>query len=207
MAICAIIVGGSAATASPQRYTYQVYESRYGAIGTYSNTIEKSDKATTIATEAHISVSFLGFTFYSQDVSRTERRVGDRLVYFHGITTENGKPFEVDGRAEGNHFIIISPNGRVIAPKMIRSANPWSMNAPGGDMLFMPDSGLVTKANSNGGEETSIMVDGAVRQVRQYQIDAGEEQYKVWMDDGGIPVKFNIQDKDSNVTFTLISLQ
>ncbi|MDE3015939.1 MAG: hypothetical protein KGI29_03350 [Pseudomonadota bacterium] len=205
MASCAIIAFGNTAIASPRRYTYQVYDHQYGMIGTYSNIIRKIGNAMTIDTEAHIRVSLLGFTLYSQEVHRMERWVGNRIVYFHGVTTESDKPVEVDGQAKGDHFIIVSPNGNVTAPGTIRPANPWSISAAGGDMIFMPDTGIITKAHTDKGEETSLMVDGALRQVRQYHINAGDEQYNVWLDDNGTPVKFTMQDKDSDVTFTLAS--
>lgn len=206
VAICMLLGAGPSAAAFQQRYTYRVQDPIYGAIGTYSNTVEKSRDATTITTEAHIKVSILGITLYTQDVSRIERQVGDRLVYFHGITTENGKPIEVNGRAEGERFIITSPSDTITAPGTIRSANPWSAGMSGGDMVLMPDTGLVMKVHTSGGEKTSITIDGASTRVRRYQIDTvdGRERYEVWMDDQATPVLFSIQDRQSTVTFTLV---
>lgn len=206
MVISMLLAAGPSEAASQQRYTYRVQDAIYGAIGTYSNTVEKIRDSTTITTEAHIKVAILGITFYRQDVSRIERKVGDRLVYFHGITTENGNPIEVEGRAEGEHFIVTSPSEKVTAPGTIRSVNPWSAGMPGGDVVLMPDTGLVMKAHSSGGEETSITIDGASTRVRRYQIDTvdGRERYEVWMDDQATPVMFNIKDRESNVTFTLV---
>ena len=204
--ICMLLAAGSSAAAFQQRYTYRVQDSFYGEIGTYSNTIEKSRDATTMTTEAHIKVSVLNFTLYSQDVSRVERQVGDRLVYFHGVTTENGTPIEVDGRAEGEHFIVTSPSGMVTAPGTILTASPWSVSALRGDTVLMPDTGLVTKIHTSGGEESSITVDGASTRVRRYQIDTvdGRERYEVWMDPEETPVMFRIQDHEGTVTFTLV---
>ncbi|HKO08255.1 MAG TPA: DUF6134 family protein [Alphaproteobacteria bacterium] len=207
VAICALLAAGPSAAAFQQRYTYRVQDRFYGAIGTYSNTVEKSRDATTITTEAHIEVSVLGITLYRQDVSRIERQVGDRLIYFHGITTENGKSIEVDGRADGEHFIVTSPSGKVTAPGTIRSVSPWSAGRLRGDMVLMPDTGLVTKIVASGGEETSITIDGAATRVRRYQIDTvdGRERYEVWMDDKATPVMFSIQDSEGTVTFTLLT--
>jgi uncharacterized membrane protein len=205
VAICTIVAAGSQASASQQRFTYRVHDSVYGEIGTYIDAVEKSGDATTIATEAHMSVSILGIVLYRQDISRIERWVANRLVYFHGVTTENGTPVEVDGRAEADNFIVSSPGGQVTAPGTIRSASPWAAGAPGGDTIFLPDTGVVTKVHTSGGEETSVTIDGASSRARQYHIETadGQERYEVWMDDDGTPVMFNMQDKDSNVTFTL----
>jgi hypothetical protein len=83
--------------------------------------------------------------------------------------------------------------------------NPWSAMLDG-DTVLLPDTGVVTKVHTSGGEETSIMVDGAAMKVRRYQIDTidGRERYEVWMDDQTIPVKFSIQDRESTVIFTLV---
>jgi hypothetical protein len=206
IAICAIGAAGSPADASQRRCNYQIRDSLYGTIGIYSNTVDRSGDATTVTTEAHISVSLLGVVLYNQDVSRIERLVGGRLVSFHGITTENGKPMEVNGWAEADHFIVASPSGKVTAPATIRSANPWFAAAQGGDTILMPDTGLISKMHASGGEETAITIDGATRQVREYHIETAgpAEQYEVWMDKDGTPLMFNIKDRDGTDTFTLI---
>ena len=204
-AICPIVVAASSAAEAQQRYTYRVNDAVYGAIGTYSYGVDKSGDATTITTDARIRVAFLGIVLYSQDLSRIERWVGNRIVYFHGITKENGHPIEVEGRAEGEQFIIVSPAGRVAAPATIRSASPWSAGAPGGDVVFMPDTGHVVKVRTSG-EDTAITIDGTSRRVRRYKIDTldGRERYEVWMDENRTPVVFSVQDREGTVKFTLI---
>jgi len=206
VAICMIVATGSPAAAFQQRYTYRVHDSVYGSIGTYRNDVEKIGGATTVTTEANIRVSLLGITLYNQDVSRIERWVDDRLVYFHGVTIENGQPTEVDGRAEADDFIVISPQGTVSAPGTIRSANPWSASAPGGDALLMPDTGLVEKVRAGGCEDASIAFDGTSKQARRCQIETanGRVRYEVWIDDSGTPVMFSMQNDTSKVTFTLV---
>ncbi|HYM35120.1 MAG TPA: DUF6134 family protein [Steroidobacteraceae bacterium] len=206
IAICAFGFANTSAIASQQRCNYQIHDSLYGRIGIYSNTIEKSGNSTIVTTEAHIRVSLLGVTLYNQDVSRTERWVAGRLMSFHGVTTENGKPVEVNGWAEADHFIVSSPNGKITAPATIRSANPWFAASSGGDTILMPDTGLVTKMHASGGEEMEIVIDGASRQVREYHIETAgpREQYDVWMDEDGTPLMFNLKDSDGTDTFTLV---
>lgn len=205
-AICIVIVAGSSPAVSQDRYTYRIDDSIYGEIGTYINDVEIIGDATTVSTEAHIRVSLLSITLYTQEVSRIERWVGDRLVYFHGVTTENGHPTEVNGQAEADHFVVVSPSGKAIAPATIRSANPRSAGAPGGDTILMPDTGLVEKLRSSVCDQTSITIDDTSRRVRRCQIETadGQERYEVWVDDSGTPVMFNIQDHVSTVTFTLV---
>jgi uncharacterized protein DUF6134 len=73
-------------------------------------------------------------------------------------------------------------------------------------MVFMPDTGAVTRVHTNGGEQTSVTIAGASVQARRYQINLadGREQYEVWMDERRTPVMFNIVDSDGTTTFTLV---
>ena len=205
IAVCVGVAGGVAA-ASEQRLTYTVQMSPYGTIGTYQSAKQKNGDETTITTEAHIKVSLAGVVLYRLEISRVERQIADRLVYFHGVTIENGKSVEVDGKALGGDFIITSPNGTVTAPGTIRTSDPWSAGAPGADIVFMPDTGAVTRVHTSGGEQTSMTIAGASMWVRRYQINSadGREQYEVWMDDRRTPVMFNIADSDGTTTFTLV---
>ena len=196
----------SAAAASEQRLTFTVKMSPYGTIGTYQSAKQKNGDETTITTEAHIKVSLAGVVLYRLEISRVERQIADRLVYFHGVTTENGKAVEVDGKAVGEHFIITSPSGTVTAPGTIRTTDPWSAGAPSADIVFMPDTGAVTRVHTSGGEQTSMTIGGAPVRVRRYQINSadGREQYEVWMDDRRTPVMFHIVDRDGTTTFTQV---
>jgi hypothetical protein len=47
---------------------------------------QKNGEETTITTEAHIKVSLAGIVFYRLEMSRVERQIADRLVYFNGVT-------------------------------------------------------------------------------------------------------------------------
>jgi hypothetical protein len=205
-ALCATALNAALAVASEQRFTYRVHSSTYGDIGFYSTVWQKVGDITTIITEAHIQVSLLGVVLYRQDISRVERRIANNLVYFHGITTENGTSIELDGRAEGDYFRLTSPSGSVTVPGTIRTSDPWSAGAPGGDTMFMADTGVVTQVRTTGGELTSITIDGIAMRVRRYQIDTldGKERYQVWMNDLQTPVMFDIVDSDGTVTFTLV---
>jgi hypothetical protein len=183
-----------------------VQMSPYGTIGNYQSVKHQNGDETTITTEAHIKVSLAGIVLYRLETSRVERQVADRLVYFHGVTIENGKSVEVAGKAVGERFIITSPSGTVTAPGTIRISDPWSAGAPGVDTVLMPDTGVVTRVHTSGGEQTSMTIGGASVPVRRYQINSadGGEQYEVWMDDQRTPVMFNIADRDGTTTFTLI---
>ena len=203
-AIMAGVPPADAATA-PQRLVYSVHHSRYGTIGTYSNAVEKNGETTTVVTDAHIQVSILGVTLYRQDATRQERWNGGRLVSFHGVTTVNGRPYEMTGAAQGDRFVLMSPEGDIVAPAGVKIANPWSPDVLRGDTLLTPDRGRVENVQVKGGEDTSVDVNGRSLRAKRYEIDRldGSKRYEVWLDDRGTPVQFILYNRNGTVTFAL----
>ena len=201
----ALIVSMPALSASPERLVYRVQHSRYGNIGTYSNAVEKAGDVTTIMTEAHIAVSILGVVLYRQDVTRQERWNADRLVAFHGVTTVNGKPYELTGSADGDRFVLMSPDGPIVAHASVKLANPWSADVLRGDTLITPDRGRIENVRVKGGEETSLAINGHPTRTKHYEINRldGTKRYEVWLDERGTPVQFTTNNPNGMVTFTL----
>lgn len=193
--------GAALPTAEVLRYT--IKHSVYGDIGIYSNTVERSGDITTVLTRSHIKVSVLGIVLHREDAQRQERWRGGRLIYFHGVTTKNGRALEVSGEAKGDSFVIASPRGTVAAPADIRPANPWSANFIGSGTMMRVDTGAVEPVHVSGGDETSVTVGGASLPTREYEID-GQTRYQVWLSEPQqVPVKFTIDDDSGKVTFTL----
>jgi len=203
----AMVMPALPAAAAPQTLAYQVQHPTYGKIGTMTNTIEKSGEQTTVTTDGRIRVSILGVVLYRQEFSRIERWIGDRLMSFHGVTTVNGRATEVNGSAEGDRFVVTSPNGNATAPATVRIANPWSANALKGDTMLVPDRGTVDKVVVNPAETTSVAINGKMVRAQRYEIDrpSGEKRYEVWLDEHGTPVMFNVTNRGAPVTFTLMS--
>jgi hypothetical protein len=191
--------------AAPQKLVYSVHHSRYGTIGTYTNAVEKTGETTTVVTDAHIQVSILGVVLYRQDAARQERWNGGRLVSFHGVTTVNGRPFEMNGAAQGDNFVMMSPTGEIIAPASVKIANPWSPEVLRGDTLLTPDRGRMENVQVKGGEDTSIAIAGRDTRAKRYEIVRldGQKRYEVWMDARGTPVQFIMYNPNGSVTFTL----
>jgi hypothetical protein len=200
-----LVESGPALSASPERMVYRVQHSRYGNIGIYSNAVEKAGSVTTVTTEAHILVSILGVVLYRQDVARQERWNADRLVSFHGVTTVNGKSYELTGIADGDRFVLMSPDGPIVAPASVRIANPWSADVLRGDTLLTPDRGRIENVQVKTTEETSLAINGRTTRTKHYEINRldGTKRYDVWLDDRGTPVQFTTNNPNGMVTFTL----
>jgi len=211
--IAAILVAGATLTSgivsaaqSPQKLVYSIHHSRYGTIGTYTNTVARNGDDTTVTTEIRIAVGFFGITLFRQEASRQEHWSGERLVSFHGVTTTNGNAVELNGSAQGDHFVLNTPNGETVAPANVRLANPWSPGFLGGNVLVTPDRGRLDEVRVSGGDAMSLSVAG--RQVRAKRYDVflldGRKKYEIDLDEHGTPVQFVLFNPDgASVTFSL----
>jgi hypothetical protein len=198
------ISGGAARAMAepPHELVYNVKHSVFGEIGTYTNQIETTGTTTTIKTTAHFLVKALGVGVHREDAQRVEQFQGDRLIFFHGVTVKNGDTVEVQGKADGNNFVINSPLGTVTAPASVKPANPWSARSIESTEMMRVDNGKVEKVTVTGGGETNVMVDGASTPAKEYDI-TGATKYKVWIDNHDVPVMFMVDDDSGQVTFTL----
>jgi len=186
-----------------RRCCARVKHARYGDIGTYSNTVERDGDTTTVLTEVHLKVSLLGIVLHREDAQRQERWRANRLVFFHGVTTTNGKPLEISGEARGSGFVIASPHGTQTAPPDIHPANPWSANFLQSATMMHVDTGVVEPVRVTGGAEANVTLDGASLPTRRYEID-GTTRYRIWLSEAEqVPVMFSVDDDTGLVTFTL----
>ena len=166
--------------------------------------IEHHGNMTDVTTDAKFALSILGVNMYRQDISRRETWRGNRIVDFHGVTTENGKSVELDGKAEGDHFAIMTPQGKMNAPADVRVANPWSRQAIDGDSMLTPDQGKLEMVTM--GETDQATLNIGQRQVHTEHLrvlrGGGAGRYEIWLDEKGTPVQFSVVGNDT-VTFTL----
>ena len=193
-----------AASDTARQLHYRAHHPVFGDIGTYSNTIEPSGDTTTIRTSVHLKVTALGVVLHREDAERTEQWKGDRLVYFHGITTTNGETVEIDGQAHGEAFIIISPFGNVTAPATVLPSDPSSPNFLRSTTIMRTDTGKVEQVHASGGVPTLVNIDGTNIWTRKYQID-GSIPYKIWIDRQNTPVMFTVDDDSGEISFTLMN--
>lgn len=193
---------GAALADSPRQLVYDVKHSVFGDIGTYTNQIETSGAVITVKTTAHFLVKALGVGLHREDAQRVEQWQGDRLISFHGVTVKNGDTIEIDGKANGNSFVIKSPLGTINAPATVKPANPWSSRSLDSNTMMRVDNGKVEQVKISGGGETNVNVDGASTTAKEYQI-TGSTKYKIWIDQHDVPVMFVVDDDSGEVTFTL----
>ena len=210
--IVAILVAGATLTSgivsaaqAPQKLVYSIHHSRYGTIGTYTNTVARNGDDTTVTTEIRIAVGFLGITLFRQEASRQEHWSGERLVSFHGVTTTNGNAVELNGSAQAT-FCAEYPKRRDGSAGNVDLANPWSPGVLGGNVLVTPDRGKLDEVRVSGGDAMSLSVAGHQVRAKKYEVFLldGRKKYEIDLDEHGTPVQFVLFNPDgASVTFSL----
>lgn len=182
---------------------YKVVHATYGDIGTYANQVITSGDTTTVRTTVHLAVRVLGIVMHRENDQRTEQWKNHRLIAYHSVTDKNGTTIVVDGRAQGDNFVITSPRGTFTAPASVQPANPWSLACLRSTTMMRVDTGRIEPARVVGGQATMVNVDGASVPAHEYQIDSGQK-YRIWFNQQGVPVKFTVDDSSGKITFSLI---
>lgn len=200
--IVALLATGGVVRGAPEMLRYRVHHATYGDIGSYTNLIERRGEVTSVHSELHVAVKLLGVVLWRQEAFRTEEWRQNRLVFFNGVTVTNGKPLEVHGEAQGDHFVITAPRGTIEAPATVHPSNPWSAMVIEPGAMMSTSTGEVSTVGVIGGEVQTVELDGTRRQLRQFDI-IGDKHRVVWLDDDRIPVAFRTEERGAAVDFIL----
>lgn len=200
-----LLASPDGAMAAQDRLDYRVSHSIYGDIGTYSNVVDRDGETTMVTSTLDVKVSILGIVAYRRSAHRVETWMGDRLVDFQSTSRLNGTTIALSGAAQGDNFVLTSPNGKSRAPASIRVANPWTTNNLNGDTILSPDDGAIRKARLTDAGETSVTIQSWNIRAHEYDVAmiGTAKHYQVWFDAAGRPVMFRLFDSDGICTFTL----
>lgn len=196
-------VGGGARAAVPLQLVYRVSHSAIGDLGSYSCTVEPLGNGDSeIRSREHIEVRMLGIPLYRMNASDTERWQGNRLVSLDAVTDNASGRIEVKGAAQGDYFIVTSPQGTLTTAASVHPAEPCAANFLHSTTILRPDTGDLEQVRLSGGEPASVTIDGAPIPARKYVL-SGKTRYTVWLDSRNLPVRFVIDDSAGQATFTL----
>ena len=191
------------AVASTQILDYEVDHPWLGKIGTYVNDIVRQGPRTTVTSSLRVVASILGIVVHRQYADRVELWQDGRIVYFDGVTTVNGNAFPVHGEAQGNTFVVTSPDGTAVAPADVYPNNPWSCAFIRGTMIFAVNTGTVEPAEVTGGEPAPLTIDGKSLQTRHYRVESARTHAHVWLNQECVPVRMDVVISDTNISLIL----
>jgi hypothetical protein len=198
-----VAVLAAPAWALPQIYEYRIEHPTYGAIGTYTNTVETTGGNTEVVSTMHVLIKVLGMVVYREDAQRTELWQNDRFTSFRGITITNGDRVEIHGEALDGTFVITSPGGTSVAPANVHPSNPWSVKIFNTNVMMSTKSGELFNVRLVAEVEKAVTLDGVVERLHQYEVD-GDQTQLVWLNDRGDTIAFRVLDRGTPIDFVLV---
>ena len=192
----------ASAWSEPETFVYEVEHPTYGDVGTYINTVIRNGETVDIETNLHIAVRVLGVRLFHQDAKRLEHWENGRLISFHGDTDDNGRQIDVDGKAQGDTFVVQSPLGNFTAPPQVHPSNPWAQQCLNTDTMMGTKTGKVEKVVVTDTGMVDLVFGGKPIRLHQYFIDSDKHQI-VWLDDKGIVAGFQTEENGTRIRFVL----
>jgi hypothetical protein len=201
--VVALSLAAVPACASTQVLQYNVVHPWLGKIGTYVNTIVRRGEDVTVTSSLRVVASLLGIVVHRQYADRVEVWHDGRLVSFDGVTTINGKPLPVRGRASDGHFVVTSPDGTVAAPADVYPNNPWSCDFIRGTSVFAVNTGTVEPAQVTGGYSVYIELGQQQVVAREYRIESKRTHARVWLSPSCVPLRMDVVISGTNISLIL----
>jgi hypothetical protein len=197
----------AAAQTNQRAATYLVEHPRYGVIGTYTHEKSESGEITRISSQLHVKVKLLGMKVYRQDVAQNELLDKGRLISFQSAANTNGSQINVHGRAENNRFVITSPAKTFSVSGDVLPCDPWLITRHGSGQVVSMKSGKIDNAVVTGGESAPVLIQGKMRPARHFNVrtDTLPNEWQVWIDEEGTPVKFRSVEQGTPIDFTFYS--
>ncbi len=195
-------MGTTPALAGQQVYVYSVVHPFYGEIGTYTDMIDRSPRATRIDSRLRIAVRLLGIVVYRQEANTTEIMIGNRLVFLQSATERNGRHLQVHGEAQGNRFVVNATAGSSTGPSAIAPSDPWVLQHTGEATVVFTDTGRIIDLHISGGNHETVSVNGVSMSARHF-IVTGDKRQEVWLDNRKIPVMFRTIENGTPIDFVL----
>lgn len=192
-----------AAPAFYQRvYQYEIEDSTYGNLGTYTNIVTHDGDRVEVRTVVNAVVRILGIPFFRESAQRLEQWQNGRLVAFRSNTDDNGTKIDVTGKAQGDHFVIDAPTGVITAPARVHPSNPWAAQNFSTDTMMSTKTGEVVKVKVTDCGEKTVTFNGKAMRLHQYFIDGTKHQV-VWLNDKGVVVAFQTPEHGAAINFVL----
>jgi len=194
-----------AANAAPRTYFYVITHRPFGPIGTYERTIDIVGGDTSAKSRLDITVRAFNFVVHRETADQVEFWHGKRLMSFQSATVVDGQQLLVRGEAQENRFVVTSPSGTVLAPGNVAASDPLSLDRTGLGTVVSLKTGEISPVEVTGGEADTVMQLGVLEPTRHYHVNTPlhADQWQVWFDRQGVPIKFCTYESSGPVDFTL----
>jgi hypothetical protein len=199
LAVLLVLAVEARALDVPASYRYRIHHQIFGDIGEHRMTVRREAHAIVVEHAAELAVKILGFTAFERRTRFREVWWADRLIAFDGLVEDNGEPFPVTARAEGDRLIIEGRAGRIEAPFSAAPSEPSLESAIQRDWFFDSKTGELLNARVIRAGRAPLEVGGHMVDARRYEVSGGLEQH-VWFDHSGAWVQWRLWRQGAAIT-------
>jgi hypothetical protein len=163
--------------------------------------VRREDGAIVIDHTAELAVEILGLTAFHRRTRFREVWRGDRLVEFDGLVEDDGEPFPVTARADGDHLAIEGRAGRTLAPAATAPSEPSLESAIERDFFFDSRTGALLRATVTAAGRGPLEIGDDVVDAIRYEVSGDLDQH-VWFDASGAWVQWRLWRQGAAITLT-----
>jgi hypothetical protein len=164
-------------------------------------TVRRENGAIVVDHTAELAVEILGLTAFHRRTRFREVWRGDRLVEFDGLVEDDGEPFPVTARADGDHLVIEVRAGRTLAPAATAPSEPSLESAIDRDFFFDSRTGLLLRATVTAAGREPVEIGDDIVDAIRYEV-SGELDQLVWFDASGAWVQWRLWRQGAAITLT-----
>ena len=198
-AILLVLSADARALDVPASYQYRIHHQIFGDIGEHRMTLARAGDAIVVEHTAELAVDILGLTAFHRRIRFREVWQSDRLIEFEGLVVDNGEPFPVSARAEGDRLAVEGSAGRTLAPAATAPSEPSIERAIRRDWFFDSKTGALLNANVTPASRELLKIGDEVVEATRYEI-AGELDQHVWFDAAGAWVQWRLWRQGAAIT-------
>jgi Family of unknown function (DUF6134) len=186
----------------PSPAEYLIRHETYGEIGRHVITFACEGAQTIVEARVTIEIDILKIPVFRRRAHYREVWQDDRLIAFDSQFDENGKPYEVHARADGERMIVEGEDGRIGAPASVISNHPWNGALVLRPLLFDTRTGRLQRVRVTPVGEVAIEVGGHPILARRYHVD-GDLERELWYDREGPWLQSRLTYEGKAITLTL----
>jgi Family of unknown function (DUF6134) len=198
-AILLVLSADARALDVPASYRYRIHHQIFGDIGEHRMTLARAGDAIVVEHTAELAVDILGLTAFHRRTRFREVWQSDRLIEFEGLVVDNGEPFPVSARAEGDRLVVEGSAGRTLAPAATAPSEPSIERAIRRDWFFDSKTGALLNATVTPASRELLKIGDEVVEATRYEI-AGELDQHVWFDAAGAWVQWRLWRQGAAIT-------
>jgi len=179
--VCA--VANSIAEAD-QEWRFRVFLDKK-EIGCHYYFLDEREDHRLVHSIANFEYKLLFVKLYDYEHENNEIWDGNCLTRIQSNTDANGTPFAVDGRQQGNRFVVAGNTNETSLPSCIMSFAYWNPEFLEASHLLNTQNGEYLEVFFEEPVAELINVDGEQWQSRRYRLSAGELTMDLWYSTDG----------------------